>query len=130
MAISKFSAAINQICDEKGLSKDTVLDIIENALAEAYKKDYGEKGQDIEVKFDEETGLARVFLRKEVVKEVEDEITQMTLAEAKKTKKDVKMGEKLKWDVTPADYGRIAAQTAKQVITQRIKEAERDVLLS
>lgn len=130
MAISKFLAAINQICDEKGLSRDTVLEIIENALAAAYRKDYGERGQDIRVKFDEKTGATQVFLYKQAVEEVEDEDTQMTLAEAKKTKKNVKIGDELSWDVTPSDYGRIAAQTAKQVITQRIKEAERNVLFS
>jgi len=130
MAISKFLAAINQICDEKGLSRDTVLEIIENALAAAYRKDYGEKGQDIRVKFDEKTGATQVFLYKQVVDEVEDEVTQMSLTEAKKTKKDAKVGDELNWEVTPADYGRIAAQTAKQVITQRIKEAERNVLFS
>ena len=104
MAISKFSAAINQICDEKGLSKETVLEIIENALAAAYRKDYGKRGQDIEVKFNEETGSATVFLNKEVVKKVEDieeEEAQMTLEEAKKIKKDVKAGEKITWNVTP-----------------------------
>lgn len=130
MAISKFAAAINQICDEKGLSKETILTIIETALAAAYRKDYGEKGQDIEVKFDEKTGTAKVYLHKEVVKKVEDEEGQISLAEAKKTKKNAKIGGKLTWDVTPADYGRIAAQTAKQVIVQRIKEAERSVLFS
>ncbi len=130
MAISKFLAAINQICDEKGLSRDTVLEIIENALAAAYRKDYGEKGQDIRVKFDEKTGATQVFLYKQVVDEVEDEAIQMTLAEAKKIKKNAKIGDELSWDVTPSDYGRIAAQTAKQVITQRIKEAERNVLFS
>ncbi len=130
MAISKFSAAINQICDEKGLDKETVLEIIENALAAAYRKDYGKKGQDIRVKFDEETGATSVFLYKEVVGNVEDELTQISLNEAKKTKKDVKIGDKISFDVTPADYGRIAAQTAKQVITQRIREAERNVLFT
>jgi N utilization substance protein A len=128
MAISKFSAAINQICDEKGLSKETVLEIIENALAAAYRKDYGQREQEVEVKFNEETGEASVFLIKEIVDKVEDEDLQISLAEAKKNKKDVKIGDKISFNVTPADYGRIAAQTAKQVITQRIKEAERDIL--
>jgi len=130
MVISKLSPVIAQICEEKGLSKEVVLEIIENALAAAYRKDYGKRGQEIKVDFDEETGKAKVFLYKEVVEEVEDPAMQISLDEAKKIKEDAKIGDKVSFNVTPSDYGRIAAQTAKQVIIQRIKEAEREVLVN
>lgn len=130
MVTSKFTAVINQICEEKGIPEEKVIEIIENALMVAYRKDYGKKGQDITVKFNKETGEAKVFINKEVVEKIDDELTQISLEEAKKIKKDAKIGEKLTWEVTPSGYGRIAAQTAKQVIIQRIKEAERDVMFN
>lgn len=130
MTTTKFMAAINQICDEKNVSKEKVLDIINSGLSAAYKKDYGTKDQEVEAQIDPETGEAKVFVIKEVVLEVEDENIQINLADAKKLKKDVKVGETVKIDSTPPDYGRIAAQTAKQVIIQRIREAERDVIFS
>jgi len=130
MVTSKFTAVINQICEEKGIPEEKVIEIIENALMVAYRKDYGKKGQDITVKFNKETGEAKVFISKEVVEKIDDELTQISLEEAKKIKKDAKIGEKLTWEVTPSGYGRIAAQTAKQVIIQRIKEAERDVMFN
>lgn len=125
---SHFFAAINQLCDEKNISKDRVIEAIEAALRAAFRKDYGTKDQNIDVKLDENSGLATVYLIKEVVKKVEEEELQMTLEEAKKYKKDAKIGDEVKIDVTPSQYGRIAAQAAKQVIIQRVQEAERDVM--
>ena len=125
---SQFFAAINQICDEKGISKDKVVETVKAALRAAYKKDYGTKDQEIDVDLDKNTGAATVYVLMEVVKKVEDEEREMTEAKAKKYKKNAKIGDIIKIDVTPADYGRIAAQSAKQVIIQRIQEAERDVM--
>ncbi len=125
---SQFFAAINQLCDEKNISKERVLETIEAAIRAAYKKDYGTREQNIEVKLDENSGLATVFEVKEVVKEVEDEDIEITEADAKKYDKKAKLGDNVKIDVTPMNYGRIAAQAAKQVIIQRIQEAERDVM--
>ena len=130
MSITKFMAAINQICDEKGITKDKIVEIIETALAAAYRKDYGMRGQEVEVKLDEESGFAKVYLIKEVSKNVEDEYFQISLENAKKINPKAKIGESIKIEDTPEDYGRIAAQTAKQVITQKIKEAEREIMFS
>ncbi|HPU94614.1 MAG TPA: transcription termination factor NusA [Candidatus Gracilibacteria bacterium] len=125
---TQFLAAINQICDEKNIPRDKVIETIKAALRTAYRKDYGTKDQEIDVELDEKSGLATVYLIKEVVKKIEIEDLQMTETEAKKYDKKAKIGDKIKIDVTPAEYGRIAAQSAKQVIIQRIQEAERDMM--
>jgi len=129
MAISPFMAAINQICDEKSLSKETVLETIEAAVAAAYRKDYGKPSQNIKAKFDPETGGIKVWQVFDVVEEVEDDQNQKTLTDAKKIKKGAKIEDKVEIELTPhSEFGRIAAQTAKQVIIQRIREAEREML--
>ncbi|HLB95657.1 MAG TPA: transcription termination factor NusA [Patescibacteria group bacterium] len=129
MPISPFTAAINQICDEKGLSKEVVLETIEAAVAAAYRKDYGRPTQNIKAKFDPETGQAKIWQVFEVTEEVEDAENQKTVKEAKKLKKTAKLGEQVEIPLKPQnEFGRIAAQTAKQVIIQRIREAEREML--
>ena len=129
MAISPFMASINQICDEKGLSKDIVLETLEAAIAAAYRKDYGKPSQIIKVKLDPESGQTKVWRVFEVVEEVEDPESQKTLKDAKKDNPKIKIGEQLEIPLeAKSDFGRIAAQTAKQVIIQRIREAERDML--
>jgi N utilization substance protein A len=131
MAISPFMAAINQLCDEKSLSKDVILETIEAAVAAAYRKDYGKPSQIIKAKMDPDTGEAKFSQAFDVVEEVEDPESQKTLAEAKKIKKKAKIDEQVEIALEPkSDFGRIAAQTAKQVITQRIREAERDMLFA
>lgn len=125
---SQFFAAINQLCDEKNISQERVIETIQAALRAAYRKDYGNKDQNIDVVLDEKSGVATVYLLKEVVEEVEEEETQITLKDAKKYDKKVEVGGEIRIDVTPTNYGRIAAQAAKQVIIQRIQEAERDIM--
>lgn len=125
---SQFMAAINQICDEKNIPRDKVLETIQAALRAAYRKDYGNREENIDIELNEGANFATVFLIKEVVKKVENEYTEMTVAEAKKYKKTPKVGDEVRIDVTPMEYGRIAAQAAKQVIIQRIQEAEREVM--
>jgi len=125
---SQFFAAINQLCDEKGIPKDKILDTIKAAIRAAYRKDYGNRDQNIDVGLDEKTERFTVFLIKKVVKDVENPELEITLAEAKKYRKDAKIDEEINIDVTPIEYGRIAAQSAKQVIIQRIQEAERDIM--
>lgn len=127
-----FASAIDQIVAEKGISKEKVLETIEHALAAAYRKDYGEKGQDIRAKFNEADASAQVF---KVMTVVEDELlenpaAQIILAEAKKTDIEATVGKEYTEEVTPQDphYGRVAAQTAKQVIIQRLREAEREAV--
>ena len=166
--LGDFGSAISALCEEKGISKEKVIETIEAALSAAYKKDYGKKGQNIKAEFDERTGGAKFFLVKEVVDETlrdfvtEEELAEraekrelekehgivaekaeeisdeeklprfnperdLTLQEAKALKKDAIIGDVVEIELEPkADYGRVAAQTAKQVIIQRIREAERD----
>lgn len=124
-------AAINQLATEKNLPKDKVLDIVSHALRAAYRKDYGNREQNIRVDLDPETASPTVFLLKEVFEDgstLEFPDRQILLKDAKKYKKGVKTGESIEIDVTPQDYGRIAAQSAKQVIIQRIQEAEKDII--
>lgn len=169
--LGQFGSAIAQICEEKGISKEKVIEAIESALAAAYKKDYGKRGQHIRAEFNEVTGGADFYLVKEVVDETtrvfemeepaqippaaeieagkkkekatkkkdeeekasgEEEIKiprynperDLTLEEAKKIKPDAKVGDIIETKLeSKEDYGRVAAQTAKQVIIQKIREA-------
>ena len=127
-----FGSVIDQIVAEKGISREKVLETIEAALSAAYRKDHGERGQDIRAEFSEEDGSARIF---KVVTVVEDELlenpaAQLSLTDAKKEDAEVAVGKEYVEEVTPTDpnYGRVAAQTAKQVIIQRIREAEREAV--
>jgi len=125
---SQFIAAINQLAAEKNLPKDVIFDTIQAALIAAYRKDYGNKEQELEVELSESGENATIYLIKEVVKKVNDDDLQITLANAKKYNKKAKVGAMVKIDVTPLEYGRIAAQAAKQVIIQRLQEAERTIM--
>lgn len=127
---TQFISAIEQICEEKGLSRDVVLEAVEHALIAAYKKDYGDKDQEVRVELDRDSGEVRIFVTKEVAKEVENPFLQMTLEQAKTYKKTAKIGDEIEYEEDNKDFGRVAAQTAKQVIIQRIREAERDVVFS
>jgi len=131
MAISPFMAAINQICEERGLARDIVVETVEAAVAAAYRKGYGHPRQIIHARLDPETSLFKITQGFEVVEEVEDANSQITLKNGKKIKKGVKIGDEIEEPLQPhSDFGRIAAQTAKQVITQRIREAERTLILN
>jgi len=125
---SQFLAAINQLCDEKNISQESVVETIKAALKTAYRKDYGTREQNIDIDIDPKSGLATVFLVRDVVSKVDDPEIEISLKEAKGYDKEIKIGDVLRVDVTPPDYGRIAAQAAKQVIIQRVQEAERDVM--
>ena len=157
MDIKSFTSAIAQIAEEKGIPQAKVMETIEMAIAAAYKKDYGKKGQIIKAKLDPQSGQVNFWQIKQVVTEdmiySEEELEKMKegaeeraeedkkirfnsekhimLQEAKKIKSKIKAGEDLQTPLeTRGDYGRIAAQTAKQVILQRIREAEREVVFS
>lgn len=130
---SKYQSAIAQICDEKNIDKDTVIAAVEAALSAAYRKDYGTSKQKIRSEFDEDTGSIRVFRQFVVVEEVENDQAELTTAEAakrSKKKKKFKVDDIIEEEVTPEGFGRIAAQTAKQVIIQRVREAEREALFN
>lgn len=125
---SKFAAAIAQICDEKHIDPKVVIEAIEAALGAAYRKDYGSQEQKLRVVFDPQTGLTNVYQQFDVVATVANREFEKTLADAKKVRKTAKVGETIELEVTPKEYGRIAAQTAKQVIIQRVREAEREAI--
>lgn len=125
---ASFIAAINQICSEKNVSPDQVLEAIKQAIATAYRKDYGNKEQEIRVELEEGRDEPVILLVKEVVEDVENENFEISLADAKKINSDVEEGDEITIDVTPEGYGRIAAQSAKQVILQKLQEAEKQSL--
>ncbi len=122
-----FIRAINQVCAERGLTVEVVLELVEQALASAYKRDFS-PALYVEAKIDPNTGELSMFTGKEAVETVESPESQMDMAEAIAIKPDAEAGEIVYVEANPPDFGRIAAQTAKQVILQRIREAERDAL--
>jgi transcription termination/antitermination protein NusA len=124
-----FLIAINQVCAERRLPKEVILDAIEQALVLAYKRNFG-PGLNIEVKVDPNTGRARVFADKEITDTITDDKTQITLADARQLDAMAKVGGIVRTEMTPRDFGRITAQTAKQVILQRIREAERETIFA
>jgi N utilization substance protein A len=134
----EFIEALDEIAQEKGLDKNEILKMIEASLAAAFRKDYGEKDQNIMVELDPETMGMKVFDVKTVVETVEDPQKEITAEQAKelfgKRKSDkFEVGQEIKTEITPKEgtsFGRIAAQTAKQVIIQKLREAERNVLYS
>lgn len=128
---SEFALAFNQICAEYNLPRDTVLEAVKAALVTAYRRDWKVgPNQNLTAEINMDTGLARIFLEKTVVEEVKDPDLEIELAEARRTSRTAQPGDLLLVDVTPHDFGRIAAQTAKQVITQRLREAEKESQIS
>lgn len=125
---NQFLSAIEQIAEEKGISKDTIMETIEMALIAAYKKDFGDKDQEVRIEVSPDNGDARIFIIREVVDEVENEHLQISVADAQKIKKGAVIGDTVEIEDDNKDFGRVAAQTAKQVIIQRIREAEREVI--
>jgi N utilization substance protein A len=124
---SEFMIAITQLAAEKNLPREVILEAMEAALVSAYKKDSDLEGN-IVVRIDRETGDHRVFHEQTVVAEVEDEKTEISLQDAKKIKPDATIDDVISTEVHPSHAGRIAAQTAKQVVLQRLREAEREMV--
>lgn len=122
-----FIVAIAQICTERGLSKETVLNAVEQALVSAYKRNYG-GAANISAKIDPNTGKVKIFAQKTIVDNVLDPRAEITLDNARAIDPMVEIGGQVAIESTPDNFGRIAAQTAKQVVLQRIREAERDTL--
>lgn len=125
--MSDFMNAIDDLIKEKGLTKEIVMEAIESALVAAYKKNYG-TSQNVRVAFDGDLEGLEVLMSKDVVEEVEDEFTQISLEEALEIDDRYQVGDVVEYQVTPQNFGRIAAQTAKQVVVQKIREAERGVV--
>lgn len=117
--------AMQVLEEEKGISRQVIKEALESALALAYKKNY-DQAQNVEVQFDENKGTIKVYSVKEVVETNYDSTLEISLEEALKINRAYEIGDKIKFEVTPKDFGRIATQTAKHVIMQRIREAERE----
>ncbi|HEY3268295.1 MAG TPA: transcription termination factor NusA [Armatimonadota bacterium] len=123
-----FLDALKQIEREKDISAEALLDLVKQALVSAYKKHFGVQG-DIEVEIDSRKSEFRVYARQEVVESDPLPHVQISVDEARKVDPELEVGDYIQFEVTPEDFGRIAAQTAKQVVMQRIREAERDKVL-
>lgn len=119
---------IERIGSERNISADVLVEAIEAAMVSASKKMLGANVNVSRAEMDRQSGEFRVFASKYVAEIVEDEATQMTLEEAREIKPDADFGDEIEFDITPPDFGRIAAQSAKQVVTQRIREAEREMV--
>jgi N utilization substance protein A len=124
---SDFLLAIAQLAAEKNLPKEVVFDAVETALASAYRKDHANDGP-VVVKIDQNTGVVRFFAQKTVVNEVTDSRAELSLAEARKISPGAKVGDVINIELAAQPAGRIAAQTAKQVVLQKLREAEREVV--
>lgn len=125
---SDFLIALTQLAAERGLPREIVLSAIEAALVSAYRKDSITAGQNISVKLDPGSGDVTVYILKTVVDEVTDSQQEITLKDAQKLKRDAAVGDVITTDSMPHSAGRIAAQTAKQVVMQRLREAERELV--
>lgn len=123
----EFLDALAELERTKGIKLDILLEALEDALISAYKKNYG-SSQNVRVEINRETGDIHVYYRKEVVETVENDKVEMSLEEARLYDPEFEVGDMFESEVTPRSFGRIAAQTAKQVIVQRIREAERNVI--
>lgn len=128
--VKQMTLAVKTIAEEKNLPENIVMDVIEQAIAAAWRRDNGERDQDVRAELNVNDGTAVVFVRHEVVEEVENSAAQYTLEEAQAIKKDAKLGDVLEDEFEVSTFGRVAAQTAKQVVLQRLREAEREVVLA
>lgn len=124
---TEFMEALTDLERDKGIKKDILLEAIETALISAYKRHFG-TDQNARVEIDGDTGEIKVFAIKNVVDEIEDEETEITVEQAREINEKYEAGDVVETEVTPRDFGRIAAQTAKQVVVQRIREAERGII--
>lgn len=127
--LKQLGLVIRSIATEKNLSEEAVKEVIEQALAAAYRRDFGERDQEVRVSLNLNTGDMKVVTVMNVVDEVEDSATEITLEEAKKISPKAKVGEELEIPGQADKFGRVAAQTAKQVIMQRLREAEREIVM-
>lgn len=123
----EFIRALDEIEKDKGINKEVILELIEKALVKSYEKNF-EDNSNVEIKINETTGDVNVYALKEVVDEVTDPNTEIHIDEALKSKKKSKVGNIMKIKVVPKDFGRVAAQTARNIVIQQIKDAERETI--
>ena len=125
--MKQLATAIRTIAEEKNLPEDSVKEVVEQALAAAYRRDYGDREQEIRVEMNLNTGDIDVYIIKDVVERVGDPAYEISLTDAQVMKKDVKIADTIEIHQKAESFGRVAAQTAKQVILQRLREAEREI---
>ncbi len=137
MDLKNLTASVAQIAEDNGITEEEVVQIVEDALAAAYKEDYGETGQHIKAEFDSEKGEVLFWQVKTIVEDEEKDkshfnsLQQITLSEALKEDEDLEVGDEVRLSLpAKTDFGRIAAQTAKQVLLQKVKEAQREAVYS
>ena len=127
--IKQLLLAVRTIAEEKNLPEDTVMDVIEQAIAAAWRRDNGERDQDVRAELNINDSTAKVYVRWTVVDTVENPAAELTVEEAQEKKKDAKVDDVIEETHEVVSFGRVAAQTAKQVVLQRLREAEREVVL-
>jgi N utilization substance protein A len=127
--MKQLALAIRAIAEEKNLPEDTVQEVVEQALAAAYRRDYGEREQEVRVTMNLNTGDVDAYVMKEIVQEVGNAAYEISLADAQVMQKNVQIGDMIEVHEKVNDFGRVAAQTAKQVILQRLREAEREIVM-
>ena len=125
---AEFFAAIALIEKEKGIPKSYMLEKITQALVSAYKRDHEGVGDNVVVDANEELGTVRMYVKKDVVETVDNPFTEMSLEEAREKLPHAELGDVIRIEVKTRDFGRIAAQTARQVIIQGMREAERGMI--
>ncbi|MBX4201624.1 transcription termination factor NusA [Candidatus Saccharibacteria bacterium] len=130
MDFKQLAQAIKVIAEEKNLPEEQVQDVVQQALAAAWRRDYGDREQEVRVTMNLNTGDVTAFVTKEIVDAVETPQTQISLGDAQVMRKNAKVGETVEIVQPVEDFGRVAAQTAKQVILQRLREAEREIVLA
>lgn len=128
--MKQLALAIRAIAEEKNLPEETVQEIVEQALAAAYRRDYGDREQEVRVTMNLNSGEVDAYISKEVVKKVEDERFEIDLSKAQAIRKNAKIDETVEIHEKVENFGRVAAQTAKQVILQRLREAEREIIMA
>ena len=121
--------SLEELEKERGIKKDYLLEAIETALVTAYKRNF-DSLENVKVVMDRQTGATHVYSIKEVMKKANDDVLEISLKDAQKINKDLKEGDQVEIEIVPKDFGRIAAQTAKQVIIQKLREAERDIIFT
>lgn len=128
--IKQLTLAVRSIAEEKNLPEETVMSVIEQAIAAAWRRDNGERDQEVRAELNVNDGTANVFVAREVVEVVGSDAVEISLDDAKKIKKAAALGDVLEEKHEVIKFGRVAAQTAKQVVLQRLREAEREVVLA
>lgn len=127
--LKQLTLAVRTIADEKNLPEDVVLSVIEQAIAAAWRRDNGERDQEVRAELNINKGTAEVFVAREVVEVVGSDAYEISLDDARKVKADAEIGDMIEDKHEVTSFGRVAAQTAKQVVLQRLREAEREVVL-